>query len=345
MPDPLFALVVAAAIGGLLALVLWPERGLFWRLQGARQMTERVLVEDALKHLYEAQIEGRCSNRAALAGALGISESRGGLLLTRMGERGLLEANADSICLTPAGAQHALHIIRAHRLWERHLAEETGYRESEWHRRAHQQEHRLSAAEVEALAARLNNPTHDPHGDPIPTADGEIGLQDRRSLTDLAIGEVGRIVHLEDEPAAVYAQLVAEGLAPGLEVRVLAATPQRIRFWADGDEHVLAPLVAANISVAPLIAVDSAEQTPTAERLTALKPGQQALVASIAPTCRGAERRRFLDLGILPGTHIEAALASPSGNPVAYRIRGALIALRYDQANHIQIVRPEETPV
>ena len=78
------------------------------------------------------------------------------------------------------------------------------------------------------------------------------------------------------------------------------------------------------------------------QRLTSLKPGQQGIVAAIAPACRGAERRRFLDLGILPGTQIEAALASPSGNPVAYRIRGSLIALRHDQADHIQITqRPE----
>ncbi len=334
MPDPLLSLVVAAALGGVLALCFWPERGAFWRWQRARQITERVLIEDGLKHLYEAQIEGRCSSRASLAAALHITTGQAAGLLTKMAERQLLELGPDSICLTATGTEHALHVIRAHRLWERYLAEETGYRESEWHSRAHQQEHRLSAAEVEALASRLNNPTHDPHGDPIPTAAGQVETPARRMLTELAAGEAGRIAHLEDEPAAVYAQLVAEGLAPGVTVRVLEATPQRIRFWADGDEHLLAPILAGNISVEPLAARAPASLT---QRLTSLKPGQHAIVAAIAPACRGAERRRFLDLGILPGTQIEAALASPSGNPVAYRIRGALIALRHDQAEHIQI--------
>jgi DtxR family Mn-dependent transcriptional regulator len=344
MPDPLSSLVIAAALGGALALFFWPEAGLFWRWQRTRQMTERVRIEDALKHLYEEQIEGRCASRERLAASLHISAGQADGLLAKMAERELLELGPDTICLTVAGAEHALHIIRAHRLWERYLSEQTGYREAEWHRRAHEQEHRLSAAEVEALAAQLNNPTHDPHGDPIPTAGGQMGLQDRRSLSDLQAGDAGCIVHLEDEPAAVYAQLVAEGLAPGLEIRVLEASPQRIRFWAGGDERVLAPLLAANVSVLPLVATELAEPVSAGKRLTALKPGQAAVVAGIAPACRGAERRRFLDLGVLPGTQIEAALASPSGNPVAYRIRGALIALRHDQADHIQITRPQETP-
>lgn len=343
MPDPLLSLIVAAALGGALTLFFWPEAGLTWRWQRARRMTERVRIEDGLKYLYETQLEGRCAAREGLAAALHISASQTDVLLAKMAERGLLELGPDSICLTAAGTEHALHIIRAHRLWERYLAEETGYTAGEWHQRAHEREHLLSPADLEALAARLNNPTYDPHGDPIPTADGQMGVQERRSLSDLAVGEVGRIVHLEDEPAAVYAQLVAEGLAPGMEIRVLEATPQRIRFWADGDERVLAPLLAANISVAPS-AVSEASPQPVSpsERLTALKPGQEAVVAGIAPTCRGMERRRFFDLGILPGTRIEAVLASPSGNPVAYRVRGALIALRHDQANHIQIRQPLE---
>ena len=57
---------------------------------------------------------------------------------------------------------------------------------------------------------------------------------------------------------------------------------------------------------------------------------------------RGGERRRFLDLGILPGTLVEAAFSSPSGNPTAYRVRGALIALRREQANHIHIESVQE---
>jgi DtxR family transcriptional regulator, Mn-dependent transcriptional regulator len=60
-------------------------------------------------------------------------------------------------------------------------------------------------------------------------------------------------------------------------------------------------------------------------------------VAGLSPACRGAERRRFLDLGILPGTPVTATLRSPSGDPTAYLIRGALIALRREQAALVRV--------
>lgn len=68
-----------------------------------------------------------------------------------------------------------------------------------------------------------------------------------------------------------------------------------------------------------------------------LKPGQQAKVVNISQGCQGAERRRFMDLGIVPGTIIEAEMTSPSGDPTAYNIRGAVIALRREQAQFINM--------
>jgi DtxR family Mn-dependent transcriptional regulator len=60
-------------------------------------------------------------------------------------------------------------------------------------------------------------------------------------------------------------------------------------------------------------------------------------VVRLSSNCRGAQRRRLLDLGVVPGTEIEAELPSASGDPVAYRIRGALIALRRQQAEWIEV--------
>ncbi|MGD9375983.1 MAG: FeoA family protein, partial [Anaerolineae bacterium] len=76
------------------------------------------------------------------------------------------------------------------------------------------------------------------------------------------------------------------------------------------------------------------------EHLSDLEPGEKAVVAGLSPSCRGSERRRFLDLGILPGTAVEAEMISPSGDPTAYRVRGALLALRREQAEYIRITRP-----
>jgi Fe2+ transport system protein FeoA len=70
--------------------------------------------------------------------------------------------------------------------------------------------------------------------------------------------------------------------------------------------------------------------------------GETAKVVNISHLCRGAERRRFMDLGILPGTVVKAEMISPSGDPTAYRVRGAVIGLRREQAALIHITREVE---
>ena len=72
-------------------------------------------------------------------------------------------------------------------------------------------------------------------------------------------------------------------------------------------------------------------------RLSDLTRGERAQVVAISSQCRGLERRRLQDLGFLPGAELLAELTSPGGDPVAYRIRGALIALRKEQADLIRI--------
>jgi DtxR family Mn-dependent transcriptional regulator len=303
--------------------------------------TERVLSEDALKHIYKCAANGRRPTVESVAGALQVPRDETTGLLNKMVAHHLLELSEGELHLTPVGLEYALHVIRAHRLWERYLADETGYPEDEWHDRADRLEHSISAAELEALSAKLGHPIHDPHGDPIPGVTGEFVPHGGQPLPKLSKGQTARIVHLEDEPPVVYAQLVAEGLHPGMDLLVTEVTPQRIRFMADGEEHLLAPMMAANISV-ELLSPDQASGVGPSDRLSDLKPGQSARVTSISPTCRGLERRRFMDLGILPGTVIKAEMVSPSGDPTAYLVRGTLIGLRQEQAALINITRELE---
>jgi DtxR family Mn-dependent transcriptional regulator len=336
MPGPLINLAVAALIAALAAALLWPGRGAIARWRRSRRMSDRILSEDALKHLHQCETSGRVPSVESLAGALQTTTDDVAELLPRMERGGLLEIEGGAFRLTPRGRASALHIIRAHRLWERHLADETGVAEADWHDQAEAREHTLTPIEADALSAHLGNPSFDPHGDPIPGPEGQLSAPGGQPLTAMARDASVRIVHLEDEPPVLYAQLVASGLHPGMEARVLENSPHRVRLWAGGDEHVLAPIVAGNVSVVPL-----PEEVPVApapgERLSQLEPGERAEVIGISVACRGVERRRMLDLGILPGTVLAAELRSPGLDPTAYRVRGALIALRRDQADLIHV--------
>lgn len=336
MSEPARALLWAGVLLAMASLVFWPHIGLWSRWRQARRATLRILTEDALKHLYWCVVNQRRPTIHSLAGSLQVSDNRVAELLTAMQQRELVELRPDGPQLTPAGMSYALHIVRVHRLWERYLADETGYQAPAWHELADRMEHHLTPAAADALAASLGNPTFDPHGDPIPAADGSVLLNGSQPLTAMQPQQAVRIVHLEDEPAVIYAQLAAEGFYPGMEARIMEMTPQRVRLWADGDEHILAPVVAANISVVPAAEPAAA---PPQQSLADLAVGEQGQVTHISARCRGAERRRFLDLGILPGAVISAEMRSFSGDPTAYRIREALIALRQEQAALIAIRR------
>ncbi len=144
-----------------------------------------------------------------------------------------------------------------------------------------------------------------------------------------------RIVHIEDEPAIAYEQILAAGLRLNQVVRIIERTPQRI-VLSDGEtEYRLAPTVAANVGVAPLPAIEmlKREAIPLAE----LADSQYAEIVTLDDAVQGFTRRRFLDLGLTPGTRIYPELGNFFGDPRAYRVRGTLIALRKDQAAQIWV--------
>lgn len=337
MTEPALALLLGlASLGGLIVL-LWPDWGLIWKVRRAFRASERVLAEDALKHLFDCEYKSQIGNLQTIAGVLSISGNRAAEVLQRLAARELIRPAEGGYRLTAAGRTYALRIVRIHRLWERYLSDETGFDPATWHPEAELREHTTTTEEAEAMAAQMGHPRFDPHGDPIPTAEGEILPPHGIPLTDLGLDRLAEIVHVEDEPEAVYAQLVAAGLHPGMRVQILESSPERIRFVADAEEHVLAPVLAANLSV---VALPREEQmVGPHERLSALEPGESARVVSISPSLRPHERRRMLDLGLIPGTAVEAELRSPAGDPTAYRIRGAVIALRREQADQIQVER------
>ncbi len=316
--------------------VVWPRHGLAARWREGRQLAARVRREDALKHLLKAEANRQAASIESVAGILEIRRRPAAELLQDMEQLGLVSFAEGDLRLLPAGRELALHVIRTHRLWESHLAEHTGVDESEWHRRAEREEHRLSPEQTRALAASLGNPSLDPHGDVIPPPGGDLPPETGQPLSKLAVNTPARIVHVEDEPQLLYAQLAAQGLRTGMDLCVLERSPQCIRFWADGREHVLAPMLANNVSVGLLPGCRPSELLE-AEYLVSLRPGQQARIVSLSNACRGAERRRLLDLGFVPGSSVHVEMVSPGGDPIAYGIRHTTVALRREQARLIRI--------
>jgi DtxR family Mn-dependent transcriptional regulator len=161
----------------------------------------------------------------------------------------------------------------------------------------------------------------------------------RRSLTSLASwkdGEPARIEHIEDEPAALFRQAEALALSPGTCIERPFHLPDgSIEAMVENLTVRIPAAVASLIHVAPPDPEDVSP--PDMCRLSALPIGSQALVHRLAPSCTGAERRRLLDLGVVPGTRIRCEFSSPFGTPRSYDIRGALIALRDHQADRILI--------
>ncbi len=325
----LWPLVLAAAAVVALA-VFWARA---WRVRRAREDDE-----NALKHLFHQRGLGQAPSFASLTGVLHRRNRSLAGTLERLERDGLIETRGQTFALTEAGEKRARQIVRAHRLWERYLADEAGMPLHDLHAAADAREHRLTADEVERLDAMLGHPLTDPHGDPIPDAQGDVTTGEEVALTAWPAGVPARIAHLEDEPPNVYRQIEAAGLDVGRLIVVDEATPGAVRVIVDGTTGSISPLAAGNVFV---VATDArAADTAGTQPLSQLATGATAEVVALAPACRGDTRRRLLDLGFTPGTRLTAALDTFAGDPRAYRVRGTLIALRREQAAQVLVRDP-----
>ena len=340
MVDPVIALAIFGVLVVLTALLAWPRWGVIARLNRMAHLSERVLLEDAVKHVYTCESIGRSCSLESLAGQLELSTGRAAELLGTLAASKLIVNTPEGPRLSEAGRESALRLVRTHRLWERYLADRTGVPAGEWHEEAERKEHTMSESEVDALAARLGHPAWDPHGDPIPTAGGELPTLDRNSLSSAEIGRTFEIVHLEDEPSVIYDALLEDGLDLGSRIAVTSNDDNGVGIRSRGREWQLDHVVAGNVTVRLLPETESADAPVTT--LLDLVPGHSARVVGISPACQGSQRRRLLDLGVVRGTTIGAVFRSAAGDPVAYNVRGALIALRREQAEWIRVELSDE---
>jgi DtxR family Mn-dependent transcriptional regulator len=255
--------------------------------------------------------------------------------MERLEREHLVRTEGNHFRLTREGERLAVHIVRAHRLWELYLTDELGVPVGQVHAQAERAEHRLSPADADRLSAAMGHPETDPHGDPIPSRDGEVRPVAATPLSAWPIDRPAHIEHIEDEPALAFAQIAALGLHPGQTVRVVESSPTRLVVHDGEQEYVLAPMLAGNVHVAA--AATAAARGEAVLRLSDLASGQLGEVVALDPACRGFVRRRLLDLGFTPGVRVRPDLTTFAGDPRAYRVRGTTIALRRDQSSRVLV--------
>ncbi len=333
--SPLLGIIIGLIVTAVLVYLVYPQKGFLDKWSKGKRDKKKELIEDALKHIYDCEYKGIKCTVHSVGGNLSISNDDAANLLSNLEKMGLIISEPEFVKLSAGGKSYALKVIRVHRLWEKYLADHTSISEEKWHHYAEIKEHDLSPSEVDELAAKLGNPFYDPHGDPIPTADGEILDDNSIPLTSLASGEFAVITHIEDEPDAIYSQIVAINLHRGQQIQLAEKNEKRIKLIAEGDEYVLAPIIANNIAVTK---IDEEEEIQSDfKTLSSLKQGEEGVIAGISKAVRGRQRRRLMDLGIVPGSKVTAELFSIGSDPVAYLVRGATVALRRNQTDQIFI--------
>ena len=215
MVNPVTSLIVFGIIVLVFLVLFYPKTGLYWRLQNSFKNDTKILIEDILKKIYHAEDSGKSLNSNDIINMLNASPQKVLATIAEMKDKELISFENGDIKLNEIGMDYALRIIRVHRLWEKYLSEKTGFHKKDWHEIAEKMEHNLDSDQAEELAMNLGNPRFDPHGDPIPTATGEIEAIKGSPLPTFEEGVIGTIVHIEDEPDILYKKILAEDLHLG----------------------------------------------------------------------------------------------------------------------------------
>ncbi|MBN1483935.1 MAG: ferrous iron transport protein A, partial [Chloroflexia bacterium] len=170
------------------------------------------------------------------------------------------------------------------------------------------------------------HPAWDPHGHAIPAPGKCAPAPQGQPLLEAGTpGKRLRVACLDDEPAALLAQLIALGLKPGVDVQILEREGDILRLRLDGEIVPLAAAAARHISVvpAPVLPIPMGK----------LPVGSQARVIEVRGV--GKHQRRMLDMGFVPGAEVTVMRTAPMGDPTEYRVKGTAVALRREDANTI----------
>ena len=210
-------------------------------------------VQDYAKAIYSLERrEGEAVSTNALADRLGVTAASASGMVKRLGELGLVEHERyHGVSLTEDGRRVALEVMRHHRLLELYLVKTLGVPWDRVHQEAEVLEHVLSEELEELIAAKLGNPTHDPHGDPIPTRDLTIEEGATQSLQALDRGAHGTFARVSDSDPEMLRFLAERGIAPGDQLEVVDKQPFDGPLFVriGGHVHVLGGALARAMRV------------------------------------------------------------------------------------------------
>src|SRR3954470_6146861 len=209
-------------------------------------------VEDYAKAIYALQRGEGAVSTTALAERLGVTAASASGMVRKLDEHGLVtHVPYRGVRLTDEGTRLALEVLRHHRLLELYLAESLGVPWDRVHEEAEVLEHVLSEDLEALIAAKLGDPAHDPHGDPIPTADLQLPEEITESLAALEPGAEGVFVRVSDSAPEMLRYLAERGIAPGdplsVEDKQPFGGPLFVRF--QGELHVLGGALAGAMRV------------------------------------------------------------------------------------------------
>jgi DtxR family Mn-dependent transcriptional regulator len=180
-------------------------------------------IEDYAKAIYVLEERHGVASTTALADRLEISPPAVSAMVKKLAALGYVtHVRYRGVRLTDEGRKVALEVLRHHRLLETYLVEELGVPWDRVHAEAEVLEHVLSEGLEERIAAKLGEPTHDPHGDPIPTPDGTVVEPETVGLDALAAGDRGRFVRVSDSDPKLLRELADLGIRPGDQLEVVA---------------------------------------------------------------------------------------------------------------------------
>jgi DtxR family transcriptional regulator, Mn-dependent transcriptional regulator len=179
-------------------------------------------VGDYLKAVWELAVDsGDAASTKGVAARLSVSSASVSNMFARLQEMGLVRYERyRGATLTDRGREEALRLVRRHRLIETFLLEHLGYDWQEVHDEAERLEHAVSDEFTERLAELLGHPDHDPHGDPIPSAEGTLEVEESFTLSQAVADQRVRISKVRDEDAAMLDYLGDRNLVPGRRLSV-----------------------------------------------------------------------------------------------------------------------------